>query len=154
MKPLASMDLHISNVMTESVSLYPFIQSIGEKLHLSQELVSSLVIALEEQMLNVIRYAYPRGEEGTITLKARWRKATRTLRFTMIDHGVAFNPTKEHHECGTDRPLGALGINMLSQLMDTVDYVRRAGSNILHFAKRIPALSFSVPDGEESHPED
>lgn len=137
-----SMNLSISNVMTESVSIYPFIQSIGHKLHLSQECVCSLVIALEEQLVNAIRYAYPRGEEGVITLKACWHKATSTLKFTMIDHGVAFNPTSSDSSetTKTDRPLGAMGINMLSQLMDTVDYVRRAGANVLEFTKKITSF--------------
>lgn len=138
----ATLDLRISNVLTESVSLYPFIKNVGERLQLSQELVSSIAIALEEQLINVIKYSYPRGEEGVITLKARWRKATGILKFTLIDKGVPYNPTQSgesHH----DRPLGALGINMISQLMDTVDYVRRAGYNILNFSKRI-SMSFNI----------
>lgn len=141
-----TMDLSINNVMAESVSLYPFIQNIGRRLHLSQEFVSSIVIALEEQFLNVIRYAYPRGEEGVITLKARWHKATNTLKFTMIDHGMAYDPTEQDTGHQAERPLGAIGINMLSQLMDTVDYVRRAGSNILHFTKRIASPLMSHED--------
>lgn len=146
------MDLHISNVLTESVSLYPFIRSIGDKLHLTQELVSSIALAVEEQVMNMIRYAYPRGEEGTITLKARWKHRSGVLKFTLIDHGVAYNPTAPAEGAGTERPLGAIGINMLSQLMDTVDYVRRAGYNILHFTKHI-SLNFSLPHLEDTSAE-
>lgn len=133
-----TVELNINNVLGESVSLYPFIQQLGHRLHLSQEMVSSMVIAIEEQVLNLIRYAYPRGEEGSITLKACWRKATQTLKFSLVDHGVAYNPKEaDHSTTRVERPLGAMGINLLSQLMDTVDYVRRAGSNVLEFSKRI-----------------
>lgn len=133
-----AVELNINNVLGESVSLYPFIQQLGRRLELSQEMISSMVIAIEEQVLNLIRYAYPRGEEGSITLKACWRKATQTLKFSLIDHGVAYNPKEaDHAVIRVDRPLGAMGINLLSQLMDTVDYVRRAGSNVLEFSKRM-----------------
>lgn len=133
-----AVELNINNVLGESVSLYPFIQQLGHRLQLSQEMISSMVIAIEEQVLNAIRYAYPRGEEGSITLKACWRKATQTLKFSLIDHGVAYNPKEaDHNTVRAERPLGAMGINLLSQLMDTVDYVRRAGMNILEFSKRM-----------------
>lgn len=133
-----TVELNINNVLGESVSLYPFMQQLGRRLELSQEMVSSMMIAIEEQVLNLIRYAYPRGEEGSITLKACWRKATQTLKFSLIDHGVAYNPKEvDHATTRAERPLGAMGISLLSQLMDTVDYVRRAGANVLKFSKRI-----------------
>lgn len=135
---MEAVELNINNVLGESVSLYPFIQQLGHRLQLSQEMISSMVIAIEEQVLNLIRYAYPRGEEGSITLKACWRKATQTLKFSLIDHGVAYNPKEaDHTTTRVERSLGAMGINLLSQLMDTVDYVRRAGSNVLEFSKRM-----------------
>jgi anti-sigma regulatory factor (Ser/Thr protein kinase) len=62
---------------------------------------------------------------------------------TVEDDGVPFNPL-EATEPDLDRPLeersiGGLGIHLVKNLMDDVEYRREAGRNYLVMRKRVPA---------------
>ena len=63
------------------------------------------------------------------------------LTFVISDNGVFFDPTAKEDADITlsaeERPIGGLGIFLVKQLMDSVDYQRVDGSNILVLSKRI-----------------
>lgn len=133
--------LRITNNLSEMEQLPPFMEALGAKHNIDTATVSSLNLAVEESMVNAISYAYPKGETGEITLKANYDDASGTMTFTLTDHGQPFDPTQVPEADVTlsaeQRQIGGLGIFLVRQLMDTVEYHRDNDSNILIMKKKI-----------------
>ena len=110
-----------------------------EKLNIEKSLARQLRLAVEEAVVNVIDYAYPAGYEGDIEIQIM--SDGKTLKTIIIDSGVAFDPTaKEKADTSLsieDRQIGGLGILLVRELMDTINYERENGKNILTLIKNI-----------------
>ena len=65
----------------------------------------------------------------------------KTVRFTVSDNGVRFDPTAvppaDTTLAAEDRPVGGLGIHLARTLMDTVRYERADEKNILTLEKKL-----------------
>ena len=126
------------NELSEIGKLREIINSVCKQMELPSDLSMNLQLVLEEAATNVILYAY-NGEKGEIELNIS--KSGNRLEFIMSDSGVPFNPLKiEDPDVISDveeRPVGGLGIFLIKQLMDEVDYVRLNGKNILTIKKII-----------------
>ncbi len=119
--------------------LNDFIGSIAQKLGLNSMMTSQVQLAVEEVVVNVMNYAYPDGKQGFVTVKAM--SDGHELRLVVIDSGVAFDPTnKEKPDVSLsveERPIGGLGIFLVRELMDSINYERTDGRNILTMMKNI-----------------
>ena len=140
-RPEESIVLQETKLLTNDVKQVPelnqFIQSVAGKLNLDHSTSSQLMLAVEEAVVNVMSYAYPLGTQGDITVEA---KATEQwLKFIITDQGKAFDPTQGGDADTTlsaeDRPIGGLGILLVQQLMDTINYERVDGNNVLTLKK-------------------
>lgn len=133
--------LVVDNQLEESSRLQPFVEEIGEVLHLPTDLTFSLNLALEEALVNAISYAYPDSEKGTVTLKAFWEDHPAVVEFELIDAGKFFNPLMVQEpdvmQKAENRPVGGLGIFLVRNLMDEVTYQNRNGKNYLLMKKYI-----------------
>ena len=118
--------------------LSAFIRSIAEKLKLDETVAGQVELAVEEAVVNVMNYAYPKGK-GFVTIKAL--SDGQQLRLVIIDSGVPFDPTaKEKADTSLsaeDRPVGGLGIFLVRELMDSINYERLDERNILTLVKTI-----------------
>lgn len=134
-------ELIINNVLEESQELAPFVEAIGDTLHLGSSMVSALNLALEEALVNVIQYAYPKGVNGPITLRAHWTTNHDSLTFELMDMGKPFDPTQVKEADVTlgveERPIGGLGVFLVRKIMDQVSYHRESGMNVLVMTKKI-----------------
>lgn len=131
--------LILQNEVAEISKLAIFIEELGEEFGLSPELVFNLNLVLEEAVSNVILYAYPKEEHQTISLIAR--KKDNQLIFVLTDSGKEFDPTQVPDADITlsaeDRPIGGLGIFLIRQIMNTVEYQRIEGKNVLTLGKEL-----------------
>ena len=131
--------LILQNEVAEISKLAIFIEELGEEFGLSPELVFNLNLVLEEAVSNVILYAYPKEEHQTISLIAR--KKDNQLIFVLTDSGKEFDPTQAPDADITlsaeDRPIGGLGIFLIRQIMNTVEYQRIEGKNVLTLGKKL-----------------
>ena len=63
------------------------------------------------------------------------------LRFIISDSGVPFDPTAKEKADTTlaaeDRQIGGLGILLYRELMDSINYERTNGKNILTLTKKL-----------------
>jgi sigma-B regulation protein RsbU (phosphoserine phosphatase) len=129
----------IKNDIREVSKFSTFIKSVMEKLNLEKAMAYKLRLAVEEAVVNVIDYAYPIGQEGDIEI--RIMSDGRTLKIIIIDSGVAFDPTaKEKADTSLsveDRQIGGLGILLVRELLDAINYERENGKNILTLIKNI-----------------
>lgn len=127
----------LSNDLKQVPELNSFVKSVGERLNLEPSLSSQLMLAVEEAVVNVMSYAYPIGSVGEISVDAR--ATEQSLKFIITDEGKAFDPTIGGNADITlsveDRPIGGLGILLVKKLMDSVNYERINGKNVLTLKK-------------------
>ena len=131
--------IELKNRQEELSRLSDFLKGVCARLSLEQKLGLSLRLATEEAVVNAIRYAYPGGEEGLVSVYAD--SDHRELRFTIVDAGVPFDPTavvpSDTRLGAQERPIGGLGILLTRKIMDSVSYSRKEGKNVLTLTKII-----------------
>jgi anti-sigma regulatory factor (Ser/Thr protein kinase) len=134
-------NLTLTNDVQQVTLLEDYINTIAEEADIDMSLALSLNLALEEAVTNVILYAYPEGQTGTVDIKATVDDSRR-LTFIISDSGIPFDPTQKEDADVTlsveERPIGGLGIFLVKQIMDDVTYERTNDRNILSMAKQLP----------------
>ena len=133
----------LANDISEISRLYEFTKEVGSAFSLSPEIVFNLNLVLEEAVVNVINYAYPKEEHQSIYLSARLQDDSIIL--VLTDTGKEFNPTAAPEADITlsadDRPIGGLGIFLIRSVTVHQAYSRDEDANIVE-------VYFSAPDSE------
>ena len=131
--------LVLKNEIAEINRLAIFIEELGEELNLPPDLVFNLNLVLEEAVSNVILYAYPKEEQQEIVLTAK--KSDENLIFVFTDTGKEFDPTQAPDADVTlsaeEREIGGLGIFLIRQIMNKIEYQRIEGKNVLTLGKQL-----------------
>lgn len=131
--------LTLKNNVKEVAKLSAFIKQVTEQLQIEKKLASQLRLAVEEAVVNVIDYAYPAEKEGDI--EVRVMSDDNIIKFVIIDSGGAFDPTAKEKADITlsaeDRQIGGLGLLLVRELMDSINYERENGKNILTLMKKV-----------------
>ena len=130
--------LVLPNDIATIPQLNEFIDTVAEEVGFDMSLTMSLNLALEEAVVNVMDYAYPDGQKGDVDIEVtadqQW------LTFVISDTGIAFDPTAKEDVDTTlsaeERPIGGLGIFLVRQLMDVIDYKREGNKNVLTLRKK------------------
>ena len=134
-----SRELTIKNDVHEVAEFSRFIKSVNEELGLETSLARQIRLAVEEAVVNVIDYAYPEGVEGDITVQVL--SDGRVMHVKIIDSGVPFDPTEIQKADTTlsaeDRRIGGLGILLVREQMDSINYERTDGKNVLTLIKKL-----------------
>ena len=106
---------------------------------MTPDVVFNLNLVLEEAVVNVINYAYPKEEHQSIYLSATQHEDSIIL--VLTDTGVEFDPTMAPEADITlsaeERPIGGLGIFLIRQIMNEVRYDRIDGKNVLTMEKKL-----------------
>ena len=131
--------LVLHNDIQQIPQLADFVETIAQEKHLSQSLAMGINLALEEAVSNVILYAYPKETDGLVDVEAILRKDS--LKFIIVDSGVPFDPTAapdiDISLPVEERAIGGLGIHLVRELMDSVNYERKDEKNYLRMIKNI-----------------
>lgn len=129
----------LANDINEINKLNQFIEEIGEEFSLAPDIVFNLTLVLEEAVVNVINYAYPKEEHQHIYLSAKLQGGS--IIFVLTDSGKEFDPTLAPEADITlsaeDRPIGGLGIFLIRNIMNEVKYERIEGKNVLTMEKKL-----------------
>ena len=130
-------ELVMRNDTADIMLMAEFIDGLCEKYQLPMDVGFSLNLALEEAVANVMKYAYPEGEVHDIVLSVKL--TDNRLMFKLIDTGKPFDPTivpdADVNLSAEERQIGGLGIFLVRQIMDSVEYRRIDGKNILTMIK-------------------
>lgn len=123
--------------LPEITRLAGLVEDFGTRHGLPSSVVFDLNLSLEEVLTNVISYAYDDPHERSVDVRL---KVDRSQVWAEIeDEGRAFNPLEAappDTEAGLDeRRVGGLGIHLVRSLMDSVEYRREKGRNILTMRK-------------------
>lgn len=116
----------VTDFVNEQLELYNFPES--EKMKVN--------IAIDELLANVANYAY-KDELGKITIQIDINK--KVLAMTFIDSGIKYNPLEREDPDITlsaeEREIGGLGIYLVKNLMDKMEYEYVDGKNIIKIQK-------------------
>ena len=128
----------LPNDVQEVPRLAAFVDEVCEEVGFGPADTMQLNLAIEEAVVNVMNYAYPSGTKGDVTVEASANDVR--LKFTVIDSGAPFDPTVRAEVDTTlsaeDRPIGGLGIHLVRQIMDSINYERVDGRNVLTLRKK------------------
>lgn len=129
----------LPNDVQEVPQLNVFVDEVCEQVDFDMSTTLKLNLAIEEAVVNVMNYAYPAGEKGDVDIEAMINDEY--LVFVISDSGTPFDPTAKAEVDTTlsveERGIGGLGIHLIRQIMDTINYERVEGKNVLTLRKKL-----------------
>jgi sigma-B regulation protein RsbU (phosphoserine phosphatase) len=136
---LQTQSIVLPNDTQEVPRLNAFVEEACEVVGFDEMVTMQIKVAVEEAVVNVMKYAYPSGKHGDITIETAHNE--QRLKFTIIDSGKPFDPTV-YAAVDTSLPakkrhLGGLGIHIMRQNMDSINYERIDNLNVLTLRKKI-----------------
>ena len=138
-KDILNETLTLKNDPRQVSQLSTFVKDVLARALSDEKQRGEIRLAVEEAVVNVMEYAYPTAVEGDVTIDAKFDG--QWVKFVISDSGIAFDPTKASYADTTlsaeDRPIGGLGILLVRRLMDSINYERVDGRNILTLKKKV-----------------
>ena len=129
----------LSNDTKEVTKLNAFVEKVCETVGLPKADMMKVKVSIEEAVVNVMNYAYPPDTRGDVTIEAVSNDVR--LKFSIIDSGKPFDPTVQADVDTTlsakDRSIGGLGIHIVRQFMDSINYERIDNRNVLTLRKKL-----------------
>jgi anti-sigma regulatory factor (Ser/Thr protein kinase) len=112
-----------------------------------EEVVLELRLAAEELILNVASHGHDDAAEALVDVQLGVSAGEVTLRFA--DDGRGFDPLAapppDLAAPAEERPIGGLGIHLVRSLVDSADYARTEGRNVLTLRRRVRRGQDGVP---------
>lgn len=108
-------------------------------LGVSEKIQKKNLVAADEVFINISCYAYPAGG-GTVDVSTEYDAEKNDLILTFSDSGIPFNPlmtaNPDLDQPAESRPIGGLGVFLVRQFMDDVEYQRENDRNHLVLRKK------------------
>jgi len=134
-----ALTLTLVSRLEEIERLAQAVEAFGAAHHLSDEVIFALNLSLDEVVTNVISYAYADVHDHAIDVHLRLDGDV--LRAEVSDDGRPFNPvlvpSPNLDAPIEERRIGGLGVHLVRELMDSLDYRREANRNVLTLTKRV-----------------
>lgn len=129
----------IENQIGELTAMAEKIKQLAREWELPQALAVNIDLVIEEALSNIIFYAFTDNTKHQIHVSISLNQQMLTIKIT--DDGIAFNPLSEKQPDislpAEQRPVGGLGIFLISQIMDKMHYTRYKNQNVLTLNKSI-----------------
>jgi anti-sigma regulatory factor (Ser/Thr protein kinase) len=128
----------VIEAITENIdAVFDFINAqLGD---CSQSTKNQISVVVDEIFSNITNYAY-NPEVGSVNIRIT---VDEDISIEFEDGGVAYNPLAAADPDITpeveDREIGGLGIHIVKNIMDSVNYRRDGNKNILLVKKKLPA---------------
>ncbi len=139
MPRVSELNVTLVNRLDEIGRLATLIEAFGEANGLSVELIYAFNLSLDEILTNVMSYGFTDAREHGIDV--RLRIINGELEAEVSDPGRPFNPldvpTPNLDAPIDERPIGGLGLHIVREMMDRLEYRRVDGRNVLTLTKRI-----------------
>lgn len=139
MTPQTCVSFELKNSLSELSTLCEKLERIGEALGIPRRLLFEINLALDELFTNIISYGF--ADQSEHVIRVRISVINDLLTVVLEDDGIPFNPVdrlppelpRTLEEC----KVGGLGIHLVKNLMDEVDYSRCGNKNVLTLKKVI-----------------
>lgn len=116
-----------------------FVDEVCESVGFDMSTTLKINLAIEEAVVNVMNYAYPTGTKCSVDIDAQVNNGG--LDIVISDSGTPFDPTQKGEVDTTlsaeERSVGGLGIHLIRQIMDTINYKRVNNKNVLTLHKKL-----------------
>jgi anti-sigma regulatory factor (Ser/Thr protein kinase) len=131
-------EIVLTNEPGERQRLLTALETFAREQHLPEAVRHAADLALEEHLTNIVRYGY--GDGGLHEIRLRFEIEGDLLKLEVVDDGKPFDPL-QRPEVDTSvplekKPVGGLGIHLIRQFMDQVQYRREGDKNVLTMRKR------------------
>ena len=135
----AELTVRLASRLEEIGRLAEAVEAFGAAHKIPDAVIFAFNLSLDEVVTNVISYAFADVQEHPIDV--RLRLAGDVLHAEVSDEGRPFNPidvpTPDLDAPIDERRIGGLGIHIVREMMDTLEYAREGGMNILRLTKRV-----------------
>ena len=129
----------IANDLGQLVVVRERVDAFGARNVLPDDVVFDVKLAIEELLTNTIKHGF--SDDGAHTIDIYFDLQGDRLRVRIEDDAVAFDPadakSPDTEAAFEDRPVGGLGVHLVKNLMDDVDYRREGGRNHVTLTKRL-----------------
>lgn len=129
----------LENSLSELNRLSEMLDKIGEQWQLPGKALLQLNLVLDELFTNVVSYGFEK--ESTHQVRFTIQFHADEVQITMCDDGKPFDPTLPANPDFKlpieDKEIGGLGIFLIRQYTDEVDYKREHEQNIVTLTKKI-----------------
>ena len=129
----------LRNDLAELQRLNQLVTDFAEHHGLPSELVFRVTLVLEEIITNVISYGYEDEMEHEISVRLSWEDPD--MKIEVEDDGRPFNPLEapppDMVKPLAERPVGGLGIHLVREMMDKLEYRRENDKNLLVLKTRV-----------------
>lgn len=133
-------DITLKNDLIEIERLAGHVRDFGRENRLSEDLVWEIRLVLEEILTNIISYGYEDRADHVIRVVIVNAEQDITLR--ICDDARPFNPLEQPGPDleipMEDRKIGGLGIHLVRELMDEIEYRREDDGNLLVMTRHKP----------------
>jgi len=135
----SKLEIKITNKINEVSRVVEQVEVFAEEINLPFKVLNTVNLALDEIITNIISYGYADEESHEIKIELFLHDGV--LSVIVEDDAKAFNPL-DQPEPDIDIPLeekqiGGLGIHLIKNLMDELDYTRAGNKNIFVMRKKI-----------------
>ncbi len=135
-----SIDIALRNEEAEITRLQAELEAFCDIHQVPAKAQMQVSMALEELVLNCIKYGYPEG--GADHIEVRVSTDGKALTCRISDGGRAFDPFSDApppdlSSALADRRVGGLGVHIVKKTMDSVVYERVGGRNAVTVVKRL-----------------
>lgn len=131
--------IEVENSDTGLTKLVDGFRQFADHHRLPARIQHDIQLVLDEVVANVFRHAYVDRQPHQIVVDVALGPGV--LKVEVIDDGRPFDPVQRARprtdQKIAERPIGGLGIHLVKQVMDELEYSRRDGLNHLVLKKRI-----------------
>lgn len=136
-----SISFRLTNKMNCFKCFQPKVEEFGASLGLSGKVIFHLTLCLDELVTNIIDYGYADYDEHPIDVTISYEDDVITI--LVVDDATPFNimdapePELDTPLEERERPIGGMGVHIIKNMMDEIDYKRDGDKNVLRLTKRI-----------------
>lgn len=126
-------DITLKNDLIEIERLAGLVRDFGRENRLSEDLVWEIRLVLEEIVTNIISYGYEDrvGHAINVNIVNTDQAITLKIRDDARPFNLLEQPVPDLEIPIEDRGVGGMGIHIVREIMDEIDYKREDDSNLL-----------------------
>ncbi len=133
------MNVTFSASLDKLNEMLQFINSQAAQVGFDDNLASKIELALEEALVNIIKYGYP-NNHGFIEISCKQLASPAGIEVTLKDQGFAYDPLTQAPPISANvpidqKPIGGYGVYLMKKIMDKASYQRLGDSNVLTLVK-------------------
>ncbi len=142
--------MSILSVPTHLPIVRAVIEKICEQIGFEPETSGNVVLSVDEALTNIIKHAYHGAADQPIEIELSllMRGGRQGLRIQLRDYGRCVDPAEIKSRDLQDVRPGGLGVHIMQECMDQIEFVRAQGGGTLLTMVKLPG---NVPSKQEAN---